>query len=684
MPRHRLRGARIACTALLLLFGAVVCVSDSKLPTRRGLPDSMTTAWSATVYNGEEGLDSAPQAAFSTQAVALPDLGEIQIRNPTTGRMLHRIPVREGPADVAIASGVVVAQTGPARDDLAYGMLRGYDVSSGRQLWAQNIGVGHVLQTRKYSYSWDDGAAVVTSRGVVAVTRSGDLTGLDLKTGRRQWTRRRPCAAAGTVSATATRAVLLCDKGPLVLVDPQTGQSRQVKTPGPAVVMSTTADAIGVSSSFPDDPEPDTLTVVAESGKLLGRIEGSSSLVSMNDGQAVTYSDGELRAVNLAHGTDQWRRQTEGDDMEGDVRGTYANVSASDGMVLVNRMPPQDEKEEGYPGATTLTDPSGKTTPPLPWPVSGEFAGAVPGLVFVVSQAADQYQFTALRLDNKNPPAPQLGGVRPSDWPDPCRLLTPRQLATLGRGYTGYPAPPSRLAKRLRLPRTDQCDFAGQHPFSLRVGWVAADDTAAASLTQSLLPSFADGLWQAGPNGYQYFSQSPTALPVADRAVVIRGRLVITVFAPRQVALTTKIARLLQTAPPSPNSPGALDKAIAEKTVKDHGFTPAIQLWPPIPGPLRAVYATCGFECYQVLLFHGSRLVGAPPGESTTRPTYRYLDVARQDGRTVQLVAGVYPSTGPQVPVRYVLIELRISGNRLMYRVHHGPWQAAPAAPYHR
>jgi hypothetical protein len=135
---------------------------------------------------------------------------------------------------------------------------------------------------------------------------------------------------------------------------------------------------------------------------------------------------------------------------------------------------------------------------------------------------------------------------------------------------------------------------------------------------------------------------------------------------------------------PTPDAAGALDKATAEKIVKDHGFTAAIQLWPPIPGPLRAVYADCGWWCGQVFLFHGSQLVGAPPGESAARSTYRDVQVVRQDGRAVWLAVGVFPPDGPQVPVRYALIDLQMSGDRLMYRVDSGPWQAAPAAPHHR
>ncbi|MFC5185629.1 hypothetical protein [Actinomadura harenae] len=87
--------------------------------------------------------------------------------------------------------------------------------------------------------------------------------------------------------------------------------------------------------------------------------------------------------------------------------GSSVSVSGSDGRVLVNRL-----VDPGRPGATSLTDLSGATTPPLPWPVAGEFAGAVPGLIYVVSHSAYQYVFTALRLDHQ-------GLAAPSGWPRP-------------------------------------------------------------------------------------------------------------------------------------------------------------------------------------------------------------------------------------------------------------------------
>ena len=687
MAGYLLRGARISCIALLLLSSAVVCTSDSAPPMQRVLPDSMTTAWTAAVPDLEGGTSdpayhgdftTRPEAAFSPQVAALPNLNKIEIRDPKTGRMLHDITVGEKVGDISIAAGVVVAQTGEASNrNFDYSMLRGYDIASGRQLWAQNIRTSHTVRTGRPSIF---GGAAVTTRGVVAMTSSGDMIGLDLKTGRRGWIRRVPCSKVEKFSATTAMAVVLCDEDPPTLVDPQTGKLRQLGAPGQGAYVSVTANAIGVASHAKDSASQ-PLKVVAESGTLLGQIKGLSYVLLVSGDRVVTTVGDQIRAVSMAHGTELWRRKIESEIAPENTDGSDVGISVSDGMVLVNRV-----MDRGHPGATTFTDLSGKTTPPLPWPVSGEFAGAVPGLVFLVSHAEDQYQFTAVRLDNKNLNAPRLGGATPADWPDPCRLLAPQQLATLGRGYTGVHAPTSPIAARLHLPHADQCNFAGKHPFSLQVGWVVADDTAAAMLAQSFLPG-PDWMWQIGANGYQYINQTATVQAVADRAVAIQGRLVINVFAPRQVALTAKITRLVQATPrlhPASGTADALDKAVAEKILKDHGFTAAIQLWPPIPGPLRAIYANCGSQCHQVFLFHGSQLVGAPPGESATSCTYQYLQVLRQDGRIVKLAAGVFPPHGPQILTKYALIELQMSGNRLIYRVDSGPWQAATTAPHYR
>ena len=662
----------------MLLAGALVCTADSAAPARRVPPDRLRTVWTATVSNLDGGSDdpadlseyvSRPQAAFSPQAAVLPDLKSIQIRDPETGRIRHDIDVGQRVGDVALAGGVTVAQTGPSGAHGGYGALRGYDTPSGRPLWTQAVETSHVVRTGRYDLA--SGTAAVTARGIVVVPRDGYLTGLDLRTGRRSWTRRVPCSA-GAVSATDTKAVVLCDHGPLLLVDPRTGRPRTVTVPHSARDLSTTPDAVGVIASSGQDP----LTVIADSGKVLGRTAGAGSLALVSGDQAVVEAGGEIRAVSLTRGTVRWRRKIEGEILDGGVTtGSDVGVSGSDGRVLVNRV-----VERGRPGATSFTDLSGTTTPPLPWPISGEVAGAVPGLIFVVSHSAYQYAFTALRLDHQSLATPRLGGADPADWPDPCRLLTPERLAALSRGYAGFPARPSPTAARLGLARTDQCDFTGPHPFSLQVGWVAADDDAAAFLAQSLLPA-PDRVRQAGPDGYQYFSLPATGPMVADRALVVRGRLIVNVFTAGQANLAAKVARLLQ---PERPAGAALERAAVERTVADHGFTAMIQPWPPTIGPLRAVYATCGWECGQVFLFQDSRPVGAPPGESTTRDTYRDVQILSQDGTTVRIAAAVYPPTGPQLPVRYALIDLRMAGGRLMYHPASAPWLPAPPAPYHR
>lgn len=674
MARHRSRAVHVAGAAALLA-AALVCAADSAAPARHRLPDRLTTVWTATVSNLDGGSDdpgdrsefmTRPQAAFSPRAAVLPGLTSVQIRDPETGRMRHDIDVGQRVGDVALAGGVTVAQTNP--QDGGYGVLRGYDIFSGRPLWTQAVVTSHFVWTGRDDLG--SGTAAVTARGIVVVTPEGYLIGLDLRTGRRSWTRHASCGAS-VVSATEAKAVVLCDQGPLLLVDPRTGRQRRVTVPHSAGDLSTTPDAVGVTAFSGRDP----LTVVADSGKVRGRITGADSLTLVSGDQAVVEGGGEIRAISLARGTVRWRRKIEGEILDGgEATGSDVGVSGSDGL-LVSRL-----VERGRPGATSFIDLSGTTTPPLPWPVSGKFAGAVPGLIFVVSHSAYQYAFTALRLDHQGLAAPRLGGADPADWPDPCRLLTPKRLATLGRGYAGFPARPSPIAARLGLARTDQCDFAGPHPFSLQVGWVAANDAAAAFLAQSLLPA-PDRVRQAGPDGYRYSSLSATGPPVADRALVIRGKLIINVFTAGQAALAAKVARLLQ---PEHPTGAALERAAMEQAVADHGFTAMIQPWPPAAGPLRAVFATCGWECGQVFLFHGGQPVGAPPGESATRDTYRDVQILSQDGKTVRIAAAVYPPTGPQVPVRYDLIDLRMAGDRLMYQVAPAPWRPAPPAPHHR
>lgn len=695
MAGHRLNGSvnltGIACIATLLLAGLMVFTSDAKQPELRPsmrLPDSMTMAWTAAVANRHGGTDDPtttgslqhrPAPSFSPQAALLPNLENIEIRDLKTGQMLHDIPVGDMVGAIANASGVIVAQTDDSSPNAwHYNMLRAYDQSSGRQLWSQRLETRHLLETGRSTHEvvFHKTAVVVTTRGVVITRPEGELIGLDLKTGERLWNRRLPCAKDKhkQVSATASTAAILCD-GVLDLVNPETGESRRVHVAGVQAGLATTPDAIAVSSQRTHgDSAPPSLMVVAESGKVLGRISGSRTLVQMYGDQAIVAGPKELRAVSLARGTVLWRRMIDREyAFGGYATGSDASLAASDGLVMIN-----SERERGRPGTTSFTDPSGLTTPPLPWPVTGEFVDAVSGMVFVVSHAAYQYQFTALRLDNKNPPDLQLGGAEPSDWPDPCRLLTPEQLAKLGRGYVGVHAPPTPTAARLRLPHTDQCNFTGPHSFSLQIGWVSADHATAATLTQSLLPE-PDRVWQAGPNGYQHYYSIVGELS-ADRAVVMQGRRVINVFAPGQVKLTGQIARLLQAnEEPAPYSPGSPDKDVIERILNTYGFTGVIQVSPPNPGPLRAIYARCGPGCSQVFLFHGLRLVGAPPGQSASRPFYWGVQVLRQDGINVRLLATL--PAGNRGEVRPMWIDLTMRGDTLMYRIDFGLWQVAPAAP---
>ncbi|WP_067905581.1 PQQ-binding-like beta-propeller repeat protein [Actinomadura chibensis] len=656
---------------------------------RRALPDLLTPVWTATVSNLDVALSrgdffARPEASFTPAAAVLPGLTNIEVRDPVTGRTLHDIPVGERVGDVAIADGVIVAQTRPESErGLSYRTLRAYDLSSGRRLWAETMYSHRIVETGRYGSA---GATAVTSRGVVFTGVTGEMIGLDLRTGAMRWWSSRICAN-GTLSATERMVVAACEKGPLLMVDPANGRVYRAEVPGTVRDVATTPDAVGVEWTTADltartlpDPIPNTTLVVSESRRILGRFDGTPGhLVQVLGGQAIFEGDGEVRAVSLASGAELWRRKEEVRAALGG-RAVGAEVGASttaDGLVLLN-----GDLDGASPGTTSLLDPSGRATPPLPWPVAGQFAGAVPGYVFLVSHASQQYQYTALRLDRARPPVPRLGTARPADWPDPCRLLTAGQLATLGRGYVPFPAKRSPFTERLRLPYAEQCDFAGPHPFSLQVGWVAPDQAGAEALVQSLLPGPARA-WQAGPGGYQYLGESTGADPVADRALVARGRSVVAVFAPTRTDLPAKIARLLQADRP-PDPAGALDRAAVERTVRDHGFTAVIQMSPPIPGPLRAVYADCGPLCGQVFLFQGGRLVGAPPGESAERPYYQDVQIVRQDGNTVRLAVAVVPPRAPCCQVPHTLIDLRMSDGRLMYRTEPGPWRPAPTAPNRR
>ncbi|TYK49530.1 PQQ-binding-like beta-propeller repeat protein [Actinomadura decatromicini] len=695
LGRRHGRMTRVALAAVLLLSAALVCAADSgpreaadRSWAGRALPNLMTPVWTATVANLDVGLDAwdfigRPEASFSPDAAVLPDLTGVQVRDPRTGRMLHDIPVGEKVGDVALAGGVVVAQTrANSARNFDFRQLRAYDLSSGRELWVQDMYSSHVVETGRYSFL---GATAVTSRGVVFTAVTGEMIGLDPRTGRTRWTRSSACSN-GTLSATENMVVVVCEKGPLLMVDPENGRLYSTEIPGSVVDVATTPDAVGVewtsadpTAPNPPRPLPRTTTVVSGPRLVIDRVDGSPGhLVQVMGRQAILAGDGELRAVSLARGAELWRRKTEVTIAPGGRSvGSEDGVSAADGLVLVN-----GANEETQPGTTSLIDASGRTTPPIAWPVSGQFAGAIPGYVLLVSHTAQQHRFTALRLDRETLPDPRLGGARPSDWPDPCRLLTPARLAALGR-YTGFPAKPSPFAERTRLPYSDRCDFAGRHPFSLRVAWVAPDRAAAETLTQSLLPG-PPGVWQAGPGGYQYRGMTASAPPVADRALVARGRFVIAVFAPAQVGLTERIARLLQADRP-PGPADAFDRAAVEKAVHDRGFAPLIQMSPPNPGPLRAVYADCGPPaCGQVFLFEGDRLVGAPPGESAERPYYQDVQIVRQDGDTVRLAAAVVPPGAPCCQVEHDLIDLRMSDGGLMYRVGSGPWRPAPAAPHRR
>lgn len=89
-------------------------------------------------YRGD--FAGRPEASFTPAAAVLPGLTDIEIRDPRTGRMLRDVQVGEEVGGVAVADGVVVAQTrAESENRFAFRMLRAYDLSSGRELWSDTI-----------------------------------------------------------------------------------------------------------------------------------------------------------------------------------------------------------------------------------------------------------------------------------------------------------------------------------------------------------------------------------------------------------------------------------------------------------------------------------------------------------------------------------------------------------------
>jgi hypothetical protein len=361
------------------------------------------------------------------------------------------------------------------------------------------------------------------------------------------------------IAYAVTRAhlvVLQSCKGKNVVLevqDPRTGgigwrrELGQLKS----VVLSVTPDLIGVGGK--DHGRP-TMTFFDDSGERLAAATVSEPAFKVDKAETVGRSgntlyfssEGALYALRVGGSAPLWRRSLTQERIPAAMFGNGLIVAFSTGGDSPYNLPVL-----GRPSESAVADLQGRREV-LPLPGGGVTLGAIGDLVITERDFQHSTLLTALRLTYRETVSPGLGGVKPTDWPAACALLSAGQLAEINAGYERIPVQRSRNVFGVELPQESSCDFAihalpEKSTFKISVQWVAGDEISARLLAQGDLPWYYpdSSIEVIGPDTYLYRTGVANHEDVPSAVIVAVGRQVFMVSG-RDADVLVRVAGFLR------------------------------------------------------------------------------------------------------------------------------------------
>jgi outer membrane protein assembly factor BamB len=426
-------------------------------------------------------------------------------------------------------------------------LLVALDAASGQTLWQSQRDLPAGVAPGSLRWPSGPGAFLVSTNGRIVHAASS-------RTGRTMWSLRLPgeCSldvpgpyGSGGDDAAVDVFTAACPAGQRVLaVDPGDGHIRwSLPSAGSAAV------AIAVQRGVSALWDGETLRLL--------RGDGTTLLVSRGDGLCgdvchLVVADGRvllaytpggsaqvLQAIDVRSGRTAWRRATGAYEAMTDAGGrVYALSSAlADGLL---------------PAALDVINPATgqQTTLPLPLAFRSGVGGqpwlaAGGGLLFAgypleFEGPAGGYRVIALRSAPSGPGPAVLGGVPPGDWPDPCGLVSSRDLPSTipAVPYTGTPSWVDVAGLRLLAGCGYRPGQEAEDTAEVGVGWVAATPQQASLLLADVRATYQQAERLPGPGDEAYDLGAPTG-PVAVRV----GRVIVMVRADQNPGTATELAR---------------------------------------------------------------------------------------------------------------------------------------------
>ena len=449
------------------------------------------------------------------------------------------------------ATGNVIIGYYERLSDRSTHVMIGFDAGSGDERWRSTTVTPPVVdQSRPRWPAWHGAVMVAHGRR--------EWLGLDPHTGRTRWTARVPagCAVPG-VGANAmagggpvSALVAECRvhgrlRARVLAIDPENGKTLWHRNLDDSTDVS--VDSRGGITEVWDG---ETLRLFTRDGHPLLTRSGdqvcsdATCPYAIVGGTMVVAVGGDhwtLLGVDTSSGEVRWRRKTGHiDQMISDGFRVYALRTRLTDTLL--------------PAAADVLDPTSGKGHVVPLPFTYRQSDATPwlgvggGLLYVgypVPTLGERggMRLAALRAAPSGPGPDTLGGVRPSVWPDACRLLTAADMRETFPGDS-Y----DRRAKRIevggvRPGAATSCTYVPDSEGAARPGvtvrWVAQTPREAHALLRSLRLDYADAkaLPRVGDEAYDLGSLS-------GEAVVRVGRYILSVSVGRESGGTsTRLAR---------------------------------------------------------------------------------------------------------------------------------------------
>ncbi|GAA2457600.1 PQQ-binding-like beta-propeller repeat protein [Streptomyces mauvecolor] len=531
MKRWKLLSTLLACLAILPLL-----LETDLTKVHHPLVPGLREAWHATVRSDDSATTYASDRYLVTPSQHGNGLTVWQI---ATGQQVSEIPKINDlrnfkPEEIRIVDTTMVVAWGGTEDDTV--LLRGYEVSTGRQLWHRSF-----TQKRRDFRSpvaLTDQAAVIFSSSPVEARAFEIHTGIPL------WSlpTSEPLKTTSAVFTYSNRSffVFRWDRQirglvTLASLDPFSGTrrwQRLIPMPTDPETHSATGDPFGLN--LVTSPGGDiavnineTHQLYAADGRLLG--EGANEIWSLTSLNSMLYASirnqtrgeydpSQLRAIRVKDGKTLWERES------------YAHSLEPWGSALVGQtrqdwpMPifiEQVTADNGYtshiPLAASIfhTDLIG---------IGGRFMVTREDTALEQRPLGDaDVHWSVLTVYSTTPPQknwyPALAGLRPSDWPNACNLLHADVLASQAN-YTAVPQRRSILG--IQLPHPAACTYVpkqGNAPLiRLSIEWIAPSEKMADQLIRSrtaLARVSAKEIRQLGPQRISYTEEPPSGVVYA-------------------------------------------------------------------------------------------------------------------------------------------------------------------------